>query len=480
MGLLSHGGMLLQAQQANTLYLMHAVPQSNLLNPAIQIQCKYYVGIPILSSLHLNYSNTAFTYNQLASQDTWNIEKVSGQTHRMDLYTGEFQLHPVSLGYRHKLLYFTFNVAEKAQLYQTIPGNMVQMAVHGNGAMVGETSRFDGFRPGGYHSREYSMGISKVLGPYLTAGLRAKLLFGKANLTTGNTRLRASTAEENFAVLLETDYRLNSSFPMTLTEDAEGNITGAELDEIDMARYLMNRGNMGFGLDFGLVYKYMEFITLSASVLDLGLIRWKTDLNNIHGIGDFEYTGTDLSTEIISNDFLNEMLDSIINTIDMTTTHEPYTYTLPTQIFLAGSYRYSEKIAIGLVNRNVIYKSKVHSSFTLSAQADLAEKFMGTVSWSYLNNSLLNLGIGIAYHGKGIQFHAVTDNLSGFFYPFDTRTLNLRVGFNLLLGCPRNKREKMQDQALGRLPGGGHCPYPEKPGKKSKERRKSVQKLNRF
>ena len=39
-------GSLTRAQQANTLYLMHAVPQSNLLNPAVQIQCRYYVGIP--------------------------------------------------------------------------------------------------------------------------------------------------------------------------------------------------------------------------------------------------------------------------------------------------------------------------------------------------------------------------------------------------------------------------------------------------
>jgi ethanolamine ammonia-lyase large subunit len=69
----------LHAQQSNTFYLMHAVPQSNLLNPAVQIQCKYFIGIPVLSSIHLNYSNTAFTYNTLAGTDSWNIEKTSKQ-----------------------------------------------------------------------------------------------------------------------------------------------------------------------------------------------------------------------------------------------------------------------------------------------------------------------------------------------------------------------------------------------------------------
>lgn len=458
---------------------MHAVPQSNLLNPAVQLQCKYFIGIPVLSSIHLNYSNTAFTYNTLAGTDTWNIEKTSKQMHRMDLYTGGFQLNLFSLGYRHRSLYFTFNLSENTNLYQTVPGDLAQMLVHGNGPALGKTARFDGLRPGGNHSRKYSLGVSKVLGSYLTAGIRANLLFGKANLSSGSSTLRANTNEDNFALLLEGDYTLNSSFPMTIMEDVEGNISGIEIDEIDPVEYLLNRGNLGFGLDFGLLYRYSDDITLSASVLDLAMIRWKTDLNNVHGEGEFDYTGTDLSIEITSREFLNEMLDSILNTIDVSTSQNPYTYFMPTQLFLAGSYRYSEKISLGVVNRNVIYRSKIHSSFTLSAKTNLAERLAGTISWSYLNNSLLNFGMGLAWHGKGIQFHAVTDNLLGFFYPFDTRTLNLRVGFNLILGCPRNKKEQLQEQSYSRLPVGGHCPYPEQPEKKAKKRRKTVRRMNR-
>jgi hypothetical protein len=478
--LLAWGGAILEAQQANTLYLMHFVPQTNLLNPAVQIQCKYYIGIPVLSSIHLNYSNTAFTYNNLASTNTWDIEGVSRQMHRRDLYTGEAQMNLLAFGYKHKSLYFTFNLTERAKVYQTVPGEMAQMAVNGNGPSLGETARFDGFRPGGYHTRNYSLGVSKVFGPYLTAGVRAKLLFGKANLTTGSSKIRVNTQEDNFALLMEGDYTLNASFPMTITKDDEGNITGVEVPEIDPVVYMMNRGNVGFGLDFGLIYRYTEKITLSASVLDLALVRWKTDLNNVRGTGDFEYAGTDLSQELSTGTLFDEIVDSIFNSTDATTSLDPYSYFLPTQIFLAGSYQYSEKISFGLVNRNVIYKSKLHSSFTLSAQATLARKFTSSVSWSYLNNSLANLGVGIAWHGKGIQFHAVTDNLMGYFFPFDTRTLNLRLGMNLMLGCPRNKREKLKLESYGFLPNGGDCPYPERPEKSLRKRKKIVRRINKI
>ncbi len=478
--LILSGGEQLQAQQSNTLYLMHAVPQANLLNPAVQIPCKYYVGVPVLSSIYANLSNTAFTYNNFASTDTWNIERVANQMHRRDLYTGEVQSNLLAFGYRHRSLYFTFNIMENVKGYQTVPGDMAQMAVYGNGPAVGETARFDGFRPGAYHTRDYSLGLSKVIGPYFTAGIRAKLLFGKANLNSGANRVRLSTREKNFAINLEGDYTINSSFPMTIIQDDEGNITGVELHEIDPMTYMMNRGNVGFGLDFGMIYRYSEKITLSASVLDLSIVRWKTDLNNVKAEGDFVYEGADFNLEIFSGAFLNEFIDSILNSMETTTSMNPYTYFMPAQIFLAGSYQYSEKISFGLVNRNVIYRSKLHSSFTLSAQAALAGKFTGTASWSYLNNSLLNVGVGIAWHGKGIQFHAVTDNLLCVFFPFDTRTLNLRLGMNLMLGCPRNKKESIQAQSYSFLPKGGDCPYPESQEKSRRKQKKVVRRINKI
>ena len=54
-----------KAQQNNTFYLMHEVPQSNLLNPAVQIKCKWFVGFPLLTSTQLNYSNSTFSFNEL-------------------------------------------------------------------------------------------------------------------------------------------------------------------------------------------------------------------------------------------------------------------------------------------------------------------------------------------------------------------------------------------------------------------------------
>jgi len=74
------------AQQANTQYLLHGTPQTSFLNPAVQIGCRWFVGIPALSSVHFSYSNTAFTYRDLTAGNSWNLEKVESQMHRVDFY----------------------------------------------------------------------------------------------------------------------------------------------------------------------------------------------------------------------------------------------------------------------------------------------------------------------------------------------------------------------------------------------------------
>ncbi|HER10220.1 MAG TPA: hypothetical protein ENO20_15045 [Bacteroides sp.] len=448
--------------QTNTLYLLHQVPQSNLLNPAVQLACKWYVGIPGLSSVHAAYHNTAFTWNDLASSSEWNLYGILDQMHRADLVSVEAEIHPVAIGYRHGSNYFTFNLSDRAQFYPTFPGDLAETVLRGNVPFVGKTAHFNALRPNGYYLREYAFGISRVLGPSWVAGLRASLLFGKGSLYTGRSRSGLTTDEQTFMLRLEGDYTLHSSLPVTIEQDTEGDISGVVLNAIDYYRMLMNRGNPGIALDLGAIYRYDEKITLSASLLDLGLVRWNTDLNNIRAAGSFRFEGIDPDSELVSGPFVREMRDSVLGAFDVTVTRLPYHSSLPVQLFLGGSYRVSDLVTLGAVNRNVFYRSKLHSSVTLTAHADLFDRFLAGLSWSLMNNSMKNVGAVIAYHGRGFQFHLVSDNLFGFFYPFDTRSINLRTGFNLMLGCPRNRKGKIEPPSYGPGPGRGDCAWAEK------------------
>lgn len=467
------------AQQSNTFYLMHRVPQSNLLNPAVQIDCRWFVGIPLLTSVHVNFSNTAFTYNNLAGTDTWNLEGVTNQMHRRDLYSAEGALSLISLGYRRKDTYYTFNISERGQAYSVVPGKLASMAVFGNAPYAGDLTRFHALRPAGYYQREYALGISRALFPELKVGIRGKLIFGKAGFYPGSSDMRFSTDENTFDLLLRGNFAMNSSLPVTITLDQEGDISDVELQEITLAEFLLNSGNPGFGVDLGITYRLNDQIELSASLLDLSVVRWRTDLNNVRVDGAFDYRGVDAGTDLVSFEFLEELVDSLMNSFQTEINNSPYFSMVPAQLYLGATYMLNEKVTLGAVNRNVIFRSKLHSSFTVLMQTELAHRFMATASWSYLNNSVANVGAGIAYTGRGLQFHLVTDNLIGFFFPFDTRTVNVRAGVNILLGCPGGKLDRRLPASYGTLPSPPGCSRNIFIGNREKKMARAVRRMNR-
>ena len=75
----------LVAQQDNTLFLQHNIPQSNIVNPAVQIKCPAYIGLPLLSSLHFNFNSTGFSYSSFANGGSaLNLNALVAQMHSWD------------------------------------------------------------------------------------------------------------------------------------------------------------------------------------------------------------------------------------------------------------------------------------------------------------------------------------------------------------------------------------------------------------
>ncbi len=436
------------SQQNNTFYLMHEVPQSNLFTPAIQIKCKWYVAIPALGSTHINISNSTFSFNELFSTNngsaSLDMSSLYENVRNTNLVNSELHLDLISIGYRRNEYYFNFNIAEKVNVAATYPGSIIELAWEGNTQFLDETVKFDNLRTHTVHYREYSLGVSKVWDAYNILGLRAKLLFGKANIYSGKSEISLYTDPNTFDLHIEGDIIENISFPVTITQDSEGKINGYEINDIDPVSFLMNGKNKGFALDLGLIHRYSENITFSASLLDLGFIRWKSDVSNIHISGSADYVGVGQGSNLGNSDLITEIVDSILDDFDQTVTNDKYYSWLPTQIYLGGMYQYKPKLGIGIVNRNVIYRNKLHSSLTLSANTTVWNKLSASLSWSYLNNTYKNVGLGLAWHSRGLQFHMVSDNVLGIIKPLDARTLNLRFGFGLLLGCPKNKEEELK------------------------------------
>lgn len=434
------------AQQANTLFLMHAVPQSNQLNPAVQLKCKWFIGLPVLGTMHVNYSNSSFTYNDLANGNQLALDEVYNSLNRMNMVSAEVTAYLLSLGFRDGSSYFTFSVADRFTTYNTYSKKLAGMLLYGNTQYIGETAGFNNTRINGTYFREYSAGWSLKYDSKTTLGARAKLLFGKASLHTGSSRISLGTDVETFDLSIAGDVTFNSSFPLILNQNSAGAITSIDLANPRYLSILMNPRNVGIAADLGVIHEYTNDITLSASLLDLGMILWTDELYNINAEVDFIYEGVSEGTDFSAAAYFRDLTDSIASDIIYDVTTRPYASTLPTQLILGGAYQYNQYISLGAVMRNVMVNRRISSSVTASVSVSYKERFQGSLSWSYLNNTLMNVGAGLAYTGRGMQVYAVSDNFLGFFRPLDTRTVNFRFGMNLMLGCPILFNRSLSDE----------------------------------
>src|SRR5664279_4189045 len=56
--------------QDNTMYYLHAVPQSLELNPALQYRCRIFVELPVLSSIGISINSTGAGYHDAVHYGT--------------------------------------------------------------------------------------------------------------------------------------------------------------------------------------------------------------------------------------------------------------------------------------------------------------------------------------------------------------------------------------------------------------------------
>ncbi len=485
------------AQMNNTLYHMKGVPQNHYLNPAFQPKCNIYIGFPALSSISLGYDNNSLDFDDIIFKGSgefadslitplhpsYDTDLFLDKLHDRLYISPEVSLSLLTFGFRSKAWYFTFDLSDVNSFRLSLPKDLFGIMLQGNGAYVGKTADFSNFNVDINYYRQYSVGASRNITDKLTAGLKGKLLFGKANFSFDDVDIGLYTDPETYNLLFHSKFTMHSSGPYEFNDSLgnpvdvlyatwleslfSGDIDLSVLEGTDASYLLEHGGNIGFAVDLGMEYRLNDRINFSASVIDLGFIKWKEDVYSFKQNGTFEFTGVDISEGLLSEDFdstmdaeFENLGDSIVDIFELTSSNDPYTTWLPTKIYLGATYRIHPLLTVGLLSRSEIYGGKLRQSVTLSANTLLANFLSLSVSYSMMNYSYNNLGIGMAIRGGPIQFYFVTDRIPLSYSMieisdngdtqkipmfFDQRTLNFRFGLNLTFGC---KAKGLKDKPL--------------------------------
>src|SRR5512135_2865481 len=91
------------AQQNNTLFFMHSLPEANYLNPAVQKDCGTFIGLPLISSFHVNIANSGFPAGKLLilyTDGTFGVRSDMNTSHlrRRNYFLSEFHSVLLAVG----------------------------------------------------------------------------------------------------------------------------------------------------------------------------------------------------------------------------------------------------------------------------------------------------------------------------------------------------------------------------------------------
>ena len=427
-----------------TLYNMNVVPQRTYLNPALIPQGnKIYVGIPALSSMQVNIKNSGFKYSDAITRGDddslhVDVDNMLSKLSTNNYLSMAFNPDLLSVGIFADKNYFSLNVTEKIDVRFRYPKTFMEFLWKGNAAYLDKEVKFD-LGLDFTHYREYALGFAREINDKLSVGAKVKYLYGMENFSIKRSDISIYTSSEDYAVTAKANLEINSS---GITSDSTS-------PDFNASKYSFSRKNNGMGIDLGATYKVSDKWIFSASVIDLGFIKWKDNPTNYISHDQnakFTYTGFELNQLINSDssstkDIGKTLGDSLSKIFKIDTLHNTYKTNLSSQIYLGANYNLTEKSTAGAILYAQLFDKKIQPGLAFSYNHQLANWINVSATYALYNKSYTNLGLGAALKGGPVQFYIVTDNLFGMIFPQHTKSIQIHFGINLLFGSKKKTSE---------------------------------------
>ena len=476
------------SQNSQVLYYMN-LPQNHLLNPALRPSNSFYLGVPALTGINVNINNNFVNLADVIMPDQKgdslisflhpenNINDFIKKLKTSNFISPEVNIQLLGMGFKAgKDLYISLDVTERIQGNFALPKDLFVLALKGNGDFIGKSMDLSGLDARLRYFHEFGMGFSKNFGNKLRIGLRGKLLFGVADVSMNNKSL-GLTVNNDYTWDLNANLSANISGPVKVYMNNQNEIENVVFDKkrflknsskkdsskIDLnkvLRYLSNTKNLGLGIDIGAVYQLTDRINLSASIIDLGFINWKSDITNLQASSTFKFSGFNI-TDVVNGtktpeQLAQDMVDSLKNSFSINKDNTGFRTYLPARVLVGGSFSLSKSLSLGILSNSLFVGKQIREAVTLSANLNLGNAFSTSLSYTAENNRFDNLGAGLAFRTGIFQFYIISDYIpvrwnkiitdNGTIpLPTSWNTINLRLGLNLTFG---NKIKKKNDKPM--------------------------------
>lgn len=456
----------LSAQESNTLKFMKGMSQSDLFNPALHNDSsKVVIGFPGLSGVGFDFSS-GFSIDDVVHKGTGSLAdslvvdldrfyNALGKTNSVQQHLSVPLFY---LGIRGKRSFLSFGISEKEIAQFSFDRNLVGLIKDGNAPYMGKNLDLGDLDVDAVQYTEFALGYSAdFLKRKLTIGVKAKALYGRMAMQTERLNLRIETAADGSSLNLNSDINVNISAPVTLEFDQEGVFTGINTEDIEPTDYIWQKENSGLAFDLGAVLKLNSRITLSASILDLGKVSFKNNLHNLSYRSDYKWEGIDFSNSIDESaaNYVDpsDLVDEELKKLEKSFTPKrsdfssnSFQVSLPTRVYLGGTFKLTNKIDVGVLDRMISYDDISYNTVVLSANTMLGNFLSLSGSYSINSSSENSIGAGMSFRLGFMQLYVVADNVQAAVDPTMTQHVNAQFGMNFLFG--RKHKAKFTEPAV--------------------------------
>jgi len=448
-------------------------PQAMHVNPSFAPEASTTIGIPVFSSISIEQSNGLFLPSDIFRQSAEGLKfdqagylSAIGDNNKMSL---TFDVDLLSVGHRFGKNFFRFSIRERGDVFVDLPGDLLRFPVVGNGDFDfnGGVLDFSDLAIGVNQWMEYGFGWQRSLNERTNVGATLKVLFGQQNVRTNRSDVVWRTDLETYAYQFSGGLDINSSgfSPLLDADDAT---------EYEPAQKFLNFTNLGLGVDLGIDHQLNERLNVSASVVDLGFIKWSNEVKNYKTSGeDFIFSGIQITESIISadsafSDSLEMAIDDVLAELerkyDFQDSDGSYSTGIRSKLNIGMEYEVLNlekmKGTAGLLFTSTNWNNRWIPSGTLYYRHELGNTLNARLAYTMRGERANGLGAAFTVRAGAVQINLGLDNLNllslariktdegdkGFLFPSASRQASVQFGVNLMLG---NSKERAQPE--GRL-----------------------------
>lgn len=422
--------LVLVGQAQSNLVFYHSNDQLNApnLNPAFLFsQKRFTLSFFPVSGMSVGYNNQEVINDMIfnviqGNQSTEQFREVFRSILKLGLFYQRMEVPVFNFGYNSGRGSFNFRIKDNMRLMTDLKGEISDFLVNSNSLSV-TLNKAQTFPVHAMYYREYSLGYAnEIIRKKLIVGFRAKVYFGKFSLISDvqGEAYRDETNEYYFS----TSNQLKLSFPAKIVRSSEDYLTSINAsDDFTMGNFLFNSKNSGLGFDVGFNYKVNSDFEFSASVIDIGSINWKSNLNSMNYIGKYpfnpdyiNFSESDAERLVRTEDY-PALTEDIPELFKIDTISEAYNTNMPLTIYTGLKYRINSELTISAVNRYIKVNNLSYNSFSVVGDYKMNKNLNLITGYGILGNSYTNIPLAIVYSFTGGQYFVGTDNCLSYLLP---------------------------------------------------------------